>query len=131
MKQIYLYNGTPVLVYMNENEEYQYPNENWTEIPPPNGIYSPFYFDGSKWIGTDRSEWLSQNGQFENYEPTVMETMLAQTQMQLAKTAVQLQKSQTELAQEIMQSVKKDKRIQTLEDEQIKIKEDIANLKGE
>lgn len=131
MKQIYLYNGTPVLVYMNENEEYQYPNENWTEIPPPNGIYSPFYFDGSKWIGTDRSEWLSQNGQFENYEPTVMETMLAQTQMQLAKTAVQLQKSQKELAQEIMESVKKDKRIQTLEDEQIKIKEDIANLKGE
>lgn len=131
MKQIYLYNGTPVLVYMNENEEYQYPNENWTEIPPPNGIYSPFYFDGSKWIGTDRSEWLSQNGKLENYEPTVMETMLAQTQMQLAKTAVQLQKSQKELAQEIMQSVKKDKRIQTLEDEQIKIKEDIANLKGE
>lgn len=131
MKQIYLYNGTPVLVYMNENEEYQYPNENWTEIPPPNGIYSPFYFDGSKWIGTDRSEWLSQNSQFKNYEPTVMETMLAQTQMQLAKTAVQLQKSQKELAQEIMESMKKDKRIQTLEDEQIKIKEDIANLKGE
>ncbi len=131
MKQIYLYNGTPVLVYMNENEEYQYPNENWTEIPPPNGIYSPFYFDGSKWIGTERSEWLSKNNQFVNYEPTVMETMLAQTQMQLAKTAVQLQKSQKELAQEIMESVKKDKRIQTLEDEQIKIKEDIANLKGE
>ena len=57
-KQIYLYDGTPYLAFENEEGEYQYPEEAWTETPPPDGIYSPFYFNGDEWIGSTREEWL-------------------------------------------------------------------------
>ena len=55
-KQIYLYDGTPYLAFENEEGEYQYPEEAWTETPPPDGIYSPFYFNGDEWIGSTREE---------------------------------------------------------------------------
>lgn len=55
MKIIYLYDGTPKII----NNEEDYPNESWTETPPPEGIYQPYYFDGDEWIGTTREEWLS------------------------------------------------------------------------
>ena len=58
MKVVYLYDGTPCLVYKDEDGEYQYPNDEWTEVSPPEGIYSPFYFNGNEWIGSTREEWL-------------------------------------------------------------------------
>lgn len=57
-KQVYLYDGTPFLAYKGEDGEYQYPLNEWTETPPPDGIYSPFYFNGNEWIGATREEWL-------------------------------------------------------------------------
>ncbi|MBN6755858.1 hypothetical protein [Staphylococcus saprophyticus] len=57
-KQVFLYDGTPYLAYLNEDGEYNYPIEQWTETQPPEGIYSPFYFDGSEWVGSTHEEWL-------------------------------------------------------------------------
>ena len=58
MKIVYLYDGTPYMVYKDEDGEFQYPNDEWTEVSPPEGIYSPFYFNGNEWIGSTREEWL-------------------------------------------------------------------------
>ena len=56
-KQVFLYNGVPYLAFSDGHGGYLYPAEDWTEIPPPKGIYMPFYFDGSAWIGSTRKEW--------------------------------------------------------------------------
>ncbi|MEY8603526.1 hypothetical protein AALK46_07350 [Staphylococcus nepalensis] len=131
MKQVYLYDGTPFLLYKNDDDEYIYPSDDWTEIPPPNGIYSPFYFDGERWIGTDKNEWLSQRGKLENYQPSTIEMMLAHSQLQVTKTANQLVKSQKEQAETLKELTKKEKRIQQLEEQQAQTMLEIAKLKGE
>ncbi|WP_204174271.1 hypothetical protein [Staphylococcus sp. GDY8P19P] len=69
-KQVYLYDGTPYLAFKNEEGEYQYPEESWTETPPPDGIYSPFYFNGNEWIGATREEWEYEQGE-EETEPHI------------------------------------------------------------
>lgn len=125
-KQVFLYDGTPILASINENGEYDYPEESWTETPPPNGIYSPFYFNGNEWIGSKKNE-----PEKEPYIPSNGKIQLAQTQMQLTKTAVQLQKSQQELANVIIESSKKDERLQVLEQQQAETLIEIAKLKGE
>jgi hypothetical protein len=79
MKVVYLYDGTPCLVYKDEDGEYQYPNDEWTEVPPPEGIYSPFYFNGNEWIGSTREEWLeSLPGDEENIIPNDNDFLNAQ-----------------------------------------------------
>lgn len=60
MKIVYLYDGTPYIVETNENGEYVYPNDKYTDVAPPQGIYQPFYFDGYDWIGTSKEEWEAQ-----------------------------------------------------------------------
>jgi|SRR5699024_10793538 len=78
-KQVYLYDGTPYLAFKNEDGEYQYPNDEWTEVPPPEGIYSPFYFNGNEWIGSTREEWLeSLPGDEENIIPNDNDFLNAQ-----------------------------------------------------
>ena len=57
-KQVFLYDGTPYLAFTNDEGEYDYPEESWTEVAPPEGIYSPFYFNGNEWVGATREEWL-------------------------------------------------------------------------
>lgn len=58
MKVVYLWkDGQQVLVFKNNDGEYEYPNEKWTEQAPPEGIYAPFYFDGQKWIGQSKEEF--------------------------------------------------------------------------
>lgn len=57
MKVVYLYDGTPFLVELDEDGEYNYPKEAWTETPPPEGIYEPFYFNGNKWTGSTKEEY--------------------------------------------------------------------------
>lgn len=59
MKIVYLLDGTPFIAEVNEEGEYVYPNDEWTEVPPPEGIYQPFYYDGNEWIGSTREEWES------------------------------------------------------------------------
>ncbi|WP_426429054.1 hypothetical protein [Staphylococcus equorum] len=58
MKIVYLWkNGTPVIVYKNEDGEFVYPTENTTENKPPTGIYQPYYFDGNQWIGNTEESY--------------------------------------------------------------------------
>lgn len=130
-KQVFLYDGTPYLAYLNEDGEYNYPIEQWTETQPPEGIYSPFYFDGSEWVGSTHEEWESTLPPDKPYVPSNGQLQLALTQMQLTKTAVQLQKSQQELANVIIESSKKDERLQILEQQQADTLIEIAKLKGE
>lgn len=103
MKVIYnYYDGTSYLLF-DDNEEW--PEGDWTEVAPPQGIYEPYYFDGEKWIGTSREDY-EKNNPPEPYKPTLGEIQQAQTQMQLTKTAVQLQATQKELA-DAMQEIAK------------------------
>lgn len=106
MEQVYLYDGTPFLLYKNENDEYIYPNNDWTEIPPPNGIYSPFYFDGEKWIGTKREDWVNNANVEQEYQPTNSEIMLGQTQLQIAKSSYRINKLEEMLAQTMLEIAK-------------------------
>lgn len=47
LKIVYLWkNGQPVIVTTNEEGEYEYPSEEWTENKPDDGMYTPIYFDG-------------------------------------------------------------------------------------
>lgn len=58
MKIVYLWkDGHQVLVFPNDEGEYVYPTENWTEQAPPEGIYAPFYYDGQKWIGQSKEDF--------------------------------------------------------------------------
>lgn len=59
MKIVYFFDGTPFIVEINDEGEYIYPDDEWTEVPPPEGIYQPFYYDGNEWIGSTREEWES------------------------------------------------------------------------
>ena len=81
-KQVFLYDGTPYLAFANEDGEYDYPEEAWTETPPPDGIYSPFYFNGNEWIGATREEWEVQQEK-PPIEPKVLEMMVSQLQLQV------------------------------------------------
>ena len=130
-KQVYLYDGTPYLAFANEDGEYDYPEEAWTETPPPDGIYSPFYFNGNEWIGATREEWLGSLPESDPHIPNANEMMLAQAQMQVTKTANQLVKSQKEQAETLKELTKKEKRMQQLEEQQAQTMLEIAKLKGE
>ena len=61
MEIVYLYDGTPFVVYQDGDGENVYPMDEWTKVPPTPGIYQPFYFDGAKWIGSTKEEWEANN----------------------------------------------------------------------
>ncbi len=104
MKIVYLYDGTPFMVEINEDGEYVYPNDEWTETPPPEGIYQPFYYNGNEWIGTSKEVWESNLIQ-EDREPTSEEIESARTQMELFKTQVAIQELRQENAEIIKEIV--------------------------
>lgn len=105
-KQVFLYDGTPYLAFTNDEGEYDYPEESWTEVAPPEGIYSPFYFNGNEWVGATKEEYEATLPGKEPYVPSNGQMQLAQTQMQLAKTAVQIQKTQSQLADAMLEIAK-------------------------
>lgn len=105
-KQVFLYDGTPYLAFTNDEGEYDYPEESWTEVAPPEGIYSPFYFNGNEWVGATKEEYEATLPGKEPYVPSNGEMQLAQTQIQLAKTAVQIQKTQNQLADAMLEIAK-------------------------
>lgn len=105
-KQVFLYDGTPYLAFTNDESEYDYPEESWTEVAPPEGIYSPFYFNGNEWVGATKEEYEATLPGKEPYLPSNGQMQLAQTQMQLAKTAVQIQKTQNQLADAMLEIAK-------------------------
>ncbi|WP_426457040.1 hypothetical protein [Staphylococcus cohnii] len=81
-KQVFLYDGTPYLAFRNEDGEYDYPNDEWTEVAPPEGIYSPFYFNGNEWVGATREEWETQQEK-PPVDPKTLEMMVSQLQLQV------------------------------------------------
>ena len=129
-KQVFLYDGTPYLAFKNEEGEYQYPEESWTEVAPPEGIYSPFYFNGNEWIGSTKEEYEATLPKEEIPQPSASELMMASTQMQVAESSFQLRNTQKQLAQSMLEGAEKDKRIETLEQQQAQILLEITEMKG-
>ena len=104
-KQVYLYDGTPYLAFKNEDGEYQYPNDEWTEVPPPEGIYSPFYYNGNEWVGSTREEWLEtlpKEEETENDKPDELDAL----NMQLIKNDLEHTKEIQALKQDIVNLTK-------------------------
>ena len=130
-KQVFLYDGTPYLAFINDEGEYDYPEESWTEVAPPEGIYSPFYFNGNEWVGSTKEEFEELLPKEEVPPPSTSELMMASTQMQVAESSFQLRDTQKQLAQSILENVEKDKRIETLEEQQAQILLELAEMKGE
>ena len=98
MKIVYLYDGTPYMAYKDEEGEYQYPNDEWTEVSPPEGIYSPFYFNGDEWIGTSKEEWELNN--ITNPTPNDLKLMVSNLQKQLVMSNLNMSKmSQVNMTQ--------------------------------
>ena len=98
MKIVYLYDGTPYMVYKDEEGEYQYPDDEWTEVSPPEGIYSPFYFDGNEWIGTSKEEWELNN--ITDPTPNDLKLMVSNLQKQLVMSNLNMSKmSQVNMTQ--------------------------------
>lgn len=93
-------NGSPTIIEENKKYDFEY-----TETAPPEGIYSPFFFDGVEWIGTSKEEFENNNPP-SKYEPSNSEIQLASTQMQLTKTVVQLQETQKKLADATLEIAK-------------------------
>ena len=129
-KQVFLYDGTPYLAFLNSEGEYDYPEESWTEVAPPEGIYSPFYFNGDEWIGSTKEEYEESLPKEEIVQPSTSELMMASTQIQVAESSFQLRDTQKKLAQSMLDVAEKDKRIETLEQQQAQILLEITEMKG-
>ena len=98
MKIVYLYDGTPYMVYKDEEGEYQYPDDEWTEVSPPEGIYSPFYFNGNEWVGTSKEEWELNN--ITDPTPNDLKLMVSNLQKQLVMSNLNMSKmSQVNMTQ--------------------------------
>lgn len=129
-KQVFLYDGTPYLAYLNSEGEYDYPNDEWTEVAPPEGIYSPFYFNGNEWVGSTKEGYEESLPKEEIPQPSASESMMASTQMQVAENSFQLRDTQKQLAQSMLEGAEKDKRIETLEQQQAQILLELTEMKG-
>ncbi|MDV3053646.1 hypothetical protein NLV77_002604 [Staphylococcus ureilyticus] len=129
-KQVFLYNGTPYLAYMNDEGEYDYPKDEWTEVAPPEGTYSPYYFNGNEWVGSTKEEYEATLPEKEPIKPSNSEFMMASTQMQIAESSFQLRDTQKQLAQSMLESAEKDKRMKELEEQQAQILLELAEMKG-
>lgn len=98
MKIVYLYDGTPFIVELNDEGEYVYPNDEYTEVPPPEGIYQPFYYDGNEWIGTSKEEWELNN--ITEPTPDDLKLMVSNLQKQLVMSNLNMSKmSQVNMTQ--------------------------------
>lgn len=98
MKIVYLYDGTPFIVEMNKEGEYVYPNDEYTEVKPPEGIYQPFYYDGNEWIGTSKEDWELNN--ITDPTPDDLKLMVSNLQKQLVMSNLNMSKmSQVNMTQ--------------------------------
>lgn len=129
-KQVYLYDGTPYLAFKDEEGEYDYPKDEWTEVAPPDGIYSPFYFNGNEWVGSTKEEYKKSLLKGEKTQPSTSEIMMASTQMQIAESSFQLRETQQKLAETMMDNAEKDKRLESLEQQQAQVLLELAEIKG-
>lgn len=106
-KQIYFYDGTPFLVMENKDGELEYPEEQWTDIVPPEGIYSPFHFDGKKWIGNTKENWEDSQPKSESEDSTnkndEKEDVIADLSLELLKTQEELNDVRKDMSDLTMQ----------------------------
>lgn len=92
------------------------------------------HFEPNKYLMTDAGIVVLSDEYVEKedvYVPSNVEVQMAQTTLQLTQTAAQVQKTQKELASAVIESSKKDERIQMLEQQQADTMLEIAKLKGE
>lgn len=98
MKIVYLYDGTPFIVELNDEGEYVYPKDEYTEVAPPEGIYQPFYYNGNEWIGTSKEEWELNN--ITEPTPDDLKLMVSNLQKQLVMSNLNMSKmSQVNMTQ--------------------------------
>lgn len=105
-KQIYSkQNGEPKLIQCRYDEVtdtsiFEYDKEEYTDSMPPSNLYQPIYFDEdpNEWIGTSYEEWKEYQDDIEPYKPSTVEVDLAQSQMQLFATQLELQEARQENA---------------------------------
>ena len=90
MKIVYLYDGTPFIVELNDEGEYVYPKDEYTEVAPPEGIYQPFYYNGNEWIGTSKEEWELNN--ITEPTPDDLKLMVSNLQKQLVMSNLNMSK---------------------------------------
>lgn len=135
-------NGTPKLIQSTLDEEtsidrFVYDEDKYTEEMPSSELYEPISYKNGKWQGISYDEWeynrsVEEDNEGETpYNPSETEALLAQTQMQLAKTANRLVQSETQQAQLVMELTKKEQRLNIMEEQQAKTIMEIAKLKGE
>ena len=109
IKQIYFYDGTPFLVVENKDGELNYPKEKWTDIAPPDGLYTPIHFDGKKWIGTPYEKWLEQQPKNEVEEtPDDKDILIADLTLQLMETQNTVANLQNDMANLTLQVLESD-----------------------
>ena len=130
-KQIYnREDGKPKLIESNEEGVFNFDKFIYTDIAPTSDLYEPMYFDGSEWIGSSKEEYEESLPKEEIPQPSASELMMASTQMQVAESSFQLRNTQKQLAQSMLEGAEKDKRIETLEQQQAQILLEITEMKG-
>ena len=130
-KQIYnREDGKPKLIESNEEGVFNFDKFIYTDIAPTSDLYEPMYFDGSEWIGSTKEEYEATLPKEEIPQPSASELMMASTQMQVAESSFQLRDTQKQLAQSMLEGAEKDKRIETLEQQQAQILLEITEMKG-
>ena len=130
-KQIYnREDGKPKLIESNEEGVFNFDKFIYTDIAPTSDLYEPMYFDGSEWIGSTKEEYEATLPKEEIPQPSASELMMASTQMQVAESSFQLRETQKQLAQSMLEGAEKDKRIETLEQQQAQILLELTEMKG-
>ena len=130
-KQIYnREDGKPKLIESNEEGVFNFDKFIYTDIAPTSDLYEPMYFDGSEWVGSSKEEYEESLPKEEIPQPSASELMMASTQMQVAESSFQLRDTQKQLAQSMLEGAEKDKRIETLEQQQAQILLELTEMKG-
>ena len=131
-KQIYnREDGKPKLIESNSEGVFNFDKFIYTDIAPTSDLYEPMYFDGSEWVGSSKEEYEESLPKEEIPQPSASELMMASTQMQVAESSFQLRDTQKQLAQSMLEGAEKDKRIETLEQQQAQILLELTEMKGE
>ena len=130
-KQIYnREDGKPKLIESNEEGVFNFDKFIYTDIAPTSDLYEPMYFDGSEWIGSTKEEYEESLPKEETPQPSASDLMMAGTQMQIAESSFQLRETQQKLAETMMDNAEKDKRLESLEQQQAQVLLELAEIKG-
>ena len=125
--------GKPVLLKDDLYDNHEVNPDKYTNIQPPRSLYYPIQFDDKEnvWVGISEKDWVDRlpkgNDSDDSPDPSMLQ--MAQTQMQVAESSAQLRDTQKTLAKTLLENVEKDKRIETLEEQQAKILLELTEMK--